>query len=244
MDTWHFYTQILIPALNKGLLVSLKIIIPSACLGLAIGIMVGAGQAADPKWLRRFLNFYVSVFRGTPLVVQLILWFYGLPSLSLQLEAWLKPLNFPEFTWTMFMMTPFVAAVFGFTMCSGAYHSEYIRGALLSIRKGQFLAAESLGFTKSQTFWHITAPIAFRRALPGCSNEIIYLIKYSSLAILVTMREMTGEAKNIASLYFRHLECYLLVAIYYLILVSLATFLLHLLEKKLSLPGLGLQQNK
>lgn len=137
------------------------------------------------------------------------------------------------------MMQPFTAAVFGFTLCSAAYHSEYIRGALLSVRRGQFLAAESLGFTKLQTFLFITAPIALRRAVPGCGNEIIYLIKYSSLALLISIRELTGQSNHIASLYFRHMECYLLTAIYYLAMVTVATVLLNRLERLISLPGMG-----
>ncbi|MDR1870922.1 MAG: amino acid ABC transporter permease [Deltaproteobacteria bacterium] len=239
MGTWEFYVTVLAPALNKGFWLSVKIIVPSTLLGVAIGVLAGAGRAAGPKWLKRILDLYVSIFRGTPLVVQLMMWYYGLPSLTLLLEPILKPLGWPEFTWRIFLLKPYAAAVLGFSLCSGAYQSEYIRGALLSIRRGQYLAAESLGFTRLQTFWHVTAPMALRRAVPGCGNEIIYLIKYSSLAVLVTLQELTGEAKQIASLYFRHLECYLLVALYYLVLVTIATFLLRRLEKSLAVPGLG-----
>jgi polar amino acid transport system permease protein len=239
VDTWEFYGRVLVPALDRGLWLSVKIIVPSALLGVAIGILAGAGRAAGPRWLKRLLDLYVSVFRGTPLVVQLTMWYYGLPSLTFLLEPVLQPLGWPEFTWRIFLLRPYAAAVLAFTLCSGAYQSEYIRGALLSIRRGQYLAAESLGFTRFQTFWHVTAPIALRRAVPGCGNEIIYLIKYSSLAVLVTLQELTGQAKQVASLYFRHLECYLLVALYYLALVTIATFILHRLERRLAIPGVG-----
>ncbi|MDR0356025.1 MAG: amino acid ABC transporter permease [Deltaproteobacteria bacterium] len=239
MDTWEFYVKSLIPALNQGLLMSVKIIVPSALLGIAIGVLVGAGRAAGPKWLKPLLNAYVSVFRGTPLVVQLTMWYFGLPSVSRWLGGYLGPLGLPEFTWKCLILSPYAAAVVAFCLCSGAYQSEYIRGAILSIRKGQFLAAESLGFTKAQTFWHITAPVAVRRALHGCGNEIIYLIKYSSLAIIVSVMELTGQSKSLGSLYFRNFECYCLTALYYLALVSLATIILHLIEKKLEIPGLG-----
>ncbi|MDR2460171.1 MAG: amino acid ABC transporter permease [Deltaproteobacteria bacterium] len=235
MGTWEFYLNILIPALNKGLLVSIQIIVPSAILGVIIGILVGAGRALGSKWLTVILDSYVAVFRGTPLVVQLMLWFYGLPSIRLILEAHFGPEIRPISN--LFLLSPYVASVAAFAMCSGAYQSEYIRGAILSIKKGQFKAALSLGFTKSQTFWHITCPMAIRRALPGCGNEIIYLIKYSSLAMIVTMSELTGEAKGIASLYFRHLECYLLTAVYYLLLVTIASFILKKIENYLAIPG-------
>ncbi|MDR1083526.1 MAG: amino acid ABC transporter permease [Deltaproteobacteria bacterium] len=236
MDTWEFYRHILIPAVNKGLIISIQLILPSAALGVILGLLVGAGRAVGPGWLAKILNAYVSVFRGTPLVVQLVMWFYGLPGLALKLEAVLKPCGFPP-VWEWLLLSPYAAAVLGFTLCSAAYQSEYIRGAVLSIKKGQFLAARSLGFSNSQAFWAITAPVAVRRALPGCGNEIIYLIKYSSLALVVTVSEITGQARNVASLYFRHLECYLLAALYYLAMVTVATLILHWLEKKLAVPG-------
>ncbi|MDR1051776.1 MAG: amino acid ABC transporter permease [Deltaproteobacteria bacterium] len=239
MGTWEFYVTKLIPALNQGLWLSVLIIVPSALLGVTIGVLVGAGRAAGPGWLRTIFNAYVSIFRGTPLVVQLTMWYYGLPSVSRFLGLYLEPLGLPAFTWKFLILSPYAASVVAFCLCSGAYQSEYIRGAILSIRKGQFLAAESLGFTKSQTFWSITAPVAIRRALHGCGNEIIYLIKYSSLALIVTVLELTGRASSLGSFYFRNLECYLLTAVYYLALVSLTTYGLHRLEKKLAIPGLG-----
>ncbi|MDR2352550.1 MAG: amino acid ABC transporter permease [Deltaproteobacteria bacterium] len=235
MDTFDFYTSILIPQLNQGLLVSIQIIVPAALFGVILGILVGAGRAVGKKWLIWVLNFYVSIFRGTPLVVQLLMWFFGLPTISLFLEAHFGPQISPISN--LFRLSPYTASVLAFAMCSGAYQSEYIRGAILSIKKGQFLGALSLGFTKSQTFWHITCPIAIRRAIPGCGNEIIYLIKYSSLSMIVTMNDLTGQTKGIATLTFRHLECYLLVALYYLALVTLATWLLSYLEKRLAIPG-------
>ncbi|MDR0549772.1 MAG: amino acid ABC transporter permease [Deltaproteobacteria bacterium] len=238
MSTWQFYWETLIPAVNKGLGLSIALIVPSAVLGLALGLLVGAGRAMGAKkTLGRLLNLYVAIFRGTPLVVQLVMWFYGLPSLALILEGYFKPLGWPPF-WRGLLLSPYAAAVLGFTLCSGAYQSEYVRGAILSIKKGQFLAARALGFSKAQAFWSVIAPVALRRALPGCGNEIIYLIKYSSLALVVTAVEITGQAKMVASLYFRHLECYLLAAVYYLALVTVATAILGYLEKKLAVPGL------
>ncbi|MDR2405737.1 MAG: amino acid ABC transporter permease [Deltaproteobacteria bacterium] len=234
MDTLEFYESILIPALNRGLILSIKIIVPSAILGVTIGILVGAGRATGIKWLRFLLRAYVAIFRGTPLVVQLMMWFYGLPSISLFLEAHFGP-GIRPFS-DLFRLSPYNSAVIAFAMCSGAYQSEYIRGAILSIKKGQYLAAQSLGFSRGKTFWYLIVPMALRRALPGCGNEIIYLIKYSSLALIVTVSELTGEAKGIASLYFRHFECYFLTALYYLALVTIATWILHMAEKRLNVP--------
>ena len=136
-------------------------------------------------------------------------------------------------------LEPYTAAAVGFILCSGAYHSEYIRGGLLSIKRGQRLAAQALGFSSLGTMLWIMIPQAARRALPGCGNEIIYLIKYSSLAYIITCIELTGEGKIIATKYFRFTEVFLVVGLYYLLLVTLATIGLGKLEKKLYIPGFG-----
>ena len=150
--------------------------------------------------------------------MQLYLWYFGLPHVGIYLS-------------------PYAAAVVGFSLCSGAYHSEYIRGALLSIKTGQVLAAKSLGFGRVSAILYIALPQAVRRALPGSGNELIYLIKYSSLAYMVTCIELTGEAKILASSYFIYLEIFLVVGAIYLVLVSLATWGLNRLEDRVAVPG-------
>ena len=114
-----------------------------------------------------------------------------------------------------------------------------MRGALLSIRQGQVRAAQALGFSQWQTVSWIIIPQAARRALPGCGNEIIYLIKYSSLAYLVTCLELMGEGKVVASDTFRFTEVFIAVGAYYLAMVTLATFLLRWLEDRYRIPGFG-----
>jgi polar amino acid transport system permease protein len=219
MDT-AFYTDLLIPALNRGLIMSIKLIIPSGILGLMLGIVVGTLRTFGHPVLRKAANGYTAVFRGTPLVVQLFMLYFGLPNLGIYLDA-------------------YSAAVVGFILCSSAYHSEYIRGGLLSIKHGQVLAAQSMGFSTFKTLCHIIVPQAVRRALPGCGNEIIYLIKYSSLAYIITCIELTGEGKIIATRYFRFTEVFMVIGCYYLVLVTFVTAGLHKLEEKLQIPGFG-----
>ncbi|WP_027369526.1 amino acid ABC transporter permease [Desulfovermiculus halophilus] len=219
MDT-AFYVQDLLPALNRGLWVSLSLILPSACMGLLVGIGIGTTRAFGGPISSRLARGYAALFRGTPLVIQLFVLYFGLPNVGIYLS-------------------PYVAAVLGFTLCSGAYHSEYIRGGLLSIKKGQVAAAHALGFSSLKTMCHVIIPQALRRALPGCGNELIYLIKYSSLAYIITCIELTGEGKVLASKTFRFTEVFLVVGLYYLLLVSLATLGLHWLERRLSVPGFG-----
>jgi polar amino acid transport system permease protein len=160
----------------------------------------------------------VAIFRGIPLVVQLFIWYFGLPYIGVYLS-------------------PFAAAVLGFSLCSGAYHSEYIRGALLSIKRGQMLAAQSLGFSKVKMILSIILPQALRRALPGCGNELIYLIKYSSLAYMITCIELTGQGKILASNTFKYTEIFMIIGAGYLLMTSVAGLVLARLEDRLRLPG-------
>jgi polar amino acid transport system permease protein len=219
-EEFAFLLQKLIPALNTGVLMSIRLIVPSAVLGLALGVVVGSLRAYGGRYLSPVANGYAALFRGTPLVIQLFILYFGLPNIGIYFE-------------------PYTAAVLGFTMCSAAYHSEYIRGGLLSIKRGQVLAAQALGFSTFSTLVWIIIPQAFRRALPGCGNEIVYLIKYSSLAYVVTCFELTGQAKIVASETFRFSEVFMVVGVYYLSLVSVASWGLRRLEKKLEIPGFG-----
>ena len=206
------------PALLKGFWVSLQLIAPSALCGLVIGIMVGVLRIYGNRPLMAAANTFVAIFRGIPLVVQLFIWYFGLPHIGIYL-------------------TPFVASVLGFSLCSGAYHSEYIRGALLSIKRGQMLAAQSLGFSKIGMIFSIILPQAIRRALPGCGNEIIYLIKYSSLAYMITCIELTGQGKILASNSFKYTEVFLMIGACYLVMTSVATIILGRMEDRLRIPG-------
>ena len=220
MGEWDFFVSQILPNLNKGLMVSIKLIIPSSVFGLGLGILVGTGRVFGRPWLRKSLDRYTALLRGVPLLVQLFIIYFGLPSLGIRLSA-------------------YTSAVLGFILCSSAYYSEYIRGALSSIRQGQIKAAHSLGMGTMQSLIHIVIPQAMRRALPGCGNEIIYLIKYSSLAYIITCIELTGEAKVIAARTFRYTEVFAAVGAYYLFLTTLTTWLLSKLEKKLAIPGFG-----
>lgn len=215
-----FLFDTLLPALNRGLLVSLALIIPAAIIGFIAGVALGCTRAFGPPWLARLGDWYTALLRGVPLAIQLMLIYYALPKLGIYFD-------------------PYGAALTSFILCTAAYQSEYIRGALLSIRRGQILAAEALGFTTMQTILWIVIPQAARRALPGCGNEIIYLIKYSSLAYFVTCLELMGEGKVIASDTFRFSEVFFVVGLYYLAMVTVATWILQALERHYHVPGFG-----
>jgi polar amino acid transport system permease protein len=214
-----FYQE-LFTSLNRGVIMSVALIVPSAVGGVLIGILAGSVRTFGGRIARAVGDGYAAVFRGTPLVVQLFVIYFGLPNLGIY-------------------FSPYTAAVTGFTLCSGAYQSEYVRGALLSIKTGQYFGAQALGFTTFQSIFWIIVPQAIRRAIHGCGNEIIYLIKYSSLAFIVTCIELTGEGKTIATEYFRFTEVFGVIGVYYLVLVSVAMLLLRKIEKYLYIPGFG-----
>ena len=226
-DFFAFAWERIIPALDAGLWTSILLIVPASLFGVAIGVSVGALRVYGPRPVVKTLDAYVSLFRGTPLVVQLYFWYFALPYVRIGDFA--------------LVLSPMWAAIVGFALCSGAYQSEYVRGALLSIKSGQYHGAQALGFTGWQTIRWIIVPQAFRRSLHGCGNEIVYLIKYSSLAYVVTCMELTGEGKTIAAEYFRFTEVFAVIGLYYLALVTVAILLLKRLEQRLAIPGFGQQ---
>ena len=206
------------PQLIEGLIVTLRLIVIAAPAGLALGFVIGLMRIYGNRLARGIAICYEMTFRGVPLIVQLFILYYGLPRIGIT-------------------FTPFAAATLGFVSCSAAYHSEYVRGAILSIPDGQMDAGRSLGMSIRQTVVTIILPQVFRKALPGCGNEIVYLIKYSSLAYLVTLVDLTGQARLIAYASFRFFETFLVVGLIYVALVSMTTSLLQALERRLHIPG-------
>ena len=208
----------IIPRLLEGLYITLQLIVFSIPIGLVIGVAVALGRVYGGILLSPLAWGYQLLFRGTPLLLQLFVIYYGLPHCGL-------------------VLSPFVSAITAFSLCSGAYHSEYLRGAILSIQGGQMEAARALGMSKIQAIRSIILPQMLRRALPGCSNEIVYLIKYSSLAYIVTLVDLTGQGRLIAYETFRFFEVFLVVGLIYLGMVTIADRFLRTVEKKVHIPG-------
>lgn len=243
-----FYTERVIPALNAGLKVSLRLIVPSAVLGFIFGVLLGTLRVYAPRPVKRFGDWFVALVRGVPLVVQLVFIYNCFPKIGRGLDDLLSFLtaSLPlalryesEMFRNLLVFDAFGSAVLGFIICSAAYQSEYVRGALFSIRQGQIKAAQALGFSTPKMLLSIVLPQAVRRALPGCGNEIIYLIKYSSLAYVISCIELTGEANVLAGRSYRYIEVYLVAGCYYLAMTSFATFILHRLERRYAIPGFG-----
>lgn len=218
MEEFVYIHHTVLPSLMQGLWVSVLLILPSALCGLCLGVTVATVRVYGSPVAKILMQAYIMIFRGFPLIIQLYIWYFGLARIGL-------------------FLSPYTASVIGFSLCSAAYHSEYVRGALISIRHGQTAAAMALGFTRFQTIVSIILPQAIRRAMPGCGNEIVYLIKYSSLAYMVTCIELTGKGKILASASFKYIEVFTVVGVIYLLLVSMASWLLKHLETRWAIPG-------
>lgn len=216
------WVSIFIDSFWKILLPGLKLTIPltaiSFVLALIIAVVTALIQFADVKVLKQIARFYVWVIRGTPILVQLFVVFYGLPSLGILLE-------------------PFPAAVIVFSINEGAYASETVRAALEAVPKGQIEAGYCVGMSWLQIMWRIVLPQALRTAFPPLSNSLIGLLKETSLAANITVAEMFMSTQRIVARTYEPLLLYLEVGLIYLIFCTILTKLQSVGEKKLSTYG-------
>ncbi len=207
-----------LPLLRAGIVFTVPLTLLSFALGLAVGFIAAITRLFGPAPLRAIVKFYVWVIRGTPLLVQLFLIFYGLPSIGIVLDA-------------------FPAALIGFTLNVGAYTSEIIRAVISAVPKGQWEAAFSIGMTWPQAMRRTILPQASRIAVPPLSNSFIALIKDTSLAAAVTVPELFQAGQRIVATTYEPLIIYIEVAIIYLALSSVLSSLQVQLEKRLSRYG-------
>ncbi|MEB8238208.1 amino acid ABC transporter permease [Raoultella ornithinolytica] len=202
------------PMLYAGLVFTIPITLISFSLGLLLGFIVALIRLYGPAPLKSVVRFYVWIIRGTPLLVQLFLIFYALPSVGLTLDA-------------------FPAAVIGFTLNVGAFTSEVIRATLLSVAKGQWEAAHSIGMSWGQSLRYIILPQAARVAVPPLSNTFISLVKDTSLASVITVPELFLAAQRIAAVTYQPLILYSEAALLYLLISSVLSYLQSRLELRL-----------
>ena len=204
--------------LGYGVRVTIPLTALSFALALVIAVAVALIQYANVRLLRQVCRFYIWIVRGTPLLVQLYLVFYGLPSLGVTLPAY-----------------PTAVLVFGFN--EGAYMAESMRGALESVSRGQMEAGWCVGLNYLQIMRHIVLPQAFRAAFPALSNSLISMLKGTSLAATITETEMFREATIINGRVYESLGLYTEVALIYLAFCTILTWLQHIGEKKLASYG-------
>lgn len=208
-----------LPFIMGGVGVTLKFTFLSLFLGWPLGLILSLFKTSRHSPLRLLGQFYTSIFRGTPLIVQLSLIFFGLPIL------------------TGYNMSPFEAGVLSFSLNSAAYISEVIRSGLQSIDKGQWEAGHVLGLSRAQILRHIILPQAFRVTLPALVNEWINLLKESALVSIIGEADLFRRAQMIAAEKYLYFEPYLTVALCYYVMVLFLTFCANRLEKRLSYAG-------
>ena len=214
----------------RGTGTTLLIAITGTVLGFLLGLLVGIGRTIKlgphaPWWKRVLLkvlnvlmDIYIEVFRGTPMIVQAMVIYYG----ALQ--------------YLHIDMHRLVAAIFIVSINTGAYMAEIIRGGIISIDKGQAEAAHSIGMTHWQTMVSVVLPQAIRNIMPSIGNEFIVNIKDSSVLNVISVTELFFQAKSATGTYYRYFEVYFIVAIIYLVLTFTITRILRLIEKKMDGP--------
>ena len=222
--TFFPFAWSILPELLEAARMTLLITAGSIVLGFVVGIFLAIGRVYGPRPLRWVISGYIAFFRGTPLLVQILVVYFGLP-------PFLGPLGI--------RIPAVAAAIIGFGLNSAAYQAEYFRGAVQSIRSGQMMAARAMGLSRFLAVRHVILPQALRIVIPSWSNELIYTIKYSSLAYFLGIKELAFVGKKISLHTARTFETLIVVAVIYLIIVLIVSWFLHRLEKRVRIPGLG-----
>ncbi len=217
MNTFDF--EIIIerfPIFLKATIPTIQLTLLAITFGTIIGLIIALMKISQKKPLMIIGTFYTWIFRGIPLLVQLFIIYYGLPSIGIE-------------------FSPREAAALGLSLCGGAYIAEIIRAGIQSIDKGQMEAAYSLGMSWEQAMFRVIIPQSLKRLIPPMGNEFITLLKDTSLVAVISMVELLRTAQTQASATFKPFEMYVTAGFIYLMLTTLFTILFNKLEERLAL---------
>lgn len=203
-----------IPLLAEGLVVTLQISAVSAVLGLILGVILGLGALSRSRLIRWLVLAYVDFIRGTPLLIQIFLVFFALPMIGIRFDE-------------------FWAGVIALSLNAAAFVAEVVRGGVGSIERGQTEASMAIGMRHRQILVHILLPQAYRQMVPPLTNELISLVKNSSLLSVISVYELTRAGQAIISVNFVPFEIYTLLALYYYVLIKTISWLSARIERKL-----------
>ncbi|MCM2292334.1 amino acid ABC transporter permease [Allorhizobium sp. BGMRC 0089] len=216
---YHFDFSLVLrslPVLLRGLLVTVELWVPSIVIGLSVGLLLALARLSRPAWLRMASLTYIELFRDTPVLIQLIWFFYAFPIvINVQL-------------------TPFAAALLGLSLNTSAYGAEIFRGGIQSIAPGQWEGARALGMGRAKILQRIILPQVFRRMLPAFTNRAIEVAKMSSLASVLSVHELMYQGRLLSSTYYRPLEILTTVAFIYFVLIYPGTWLSARLERRMA----------
>lgn len=210
-----------LPKMLAGIGLTFQLLILSGFLGLVLAIVIMLMRISGKWYLSWPAQVYIYVFRGTPILVQIFIVYYGFPQFEFIRES---------IFWPIFR-DPFGCAIVALTLNTGAYVSEILRGGVLGVDRGVLEAGEALGLSRSQRFIYLTTPIATRLALPAYGNDIISLLKSTALASTITLMDMTGIARTIVAQTYAPYEIFVSLAIVYIILTFFIQKLLGRIER-------------
>ncbi len=211
------------PKLLSATLTTLKLLSLSLVFGLIIGLVFAIMRLSNNKFISNFSYCFSYVFRGTPLLVQIFIIYFGLGQIE-----YLRATIF----WVI-LKEPYWCAIIAFSLNTGAYTSEILRSAFQTIKPGLIEAGKSLGISNNIIFYKIQIPIAIKQSLPAYGNEIILMLKGTSLASTVTLMDLTGVAKYIISTTFKPVEVFIVAGSIYLFLTFLIHNFIKITEKKM-----------
>ncbi|MGJ7913081.1 amino acid ABC transporter permease [Neobacillus sp. LXY-1] len=198
-------------------LLTLRLTITSLLIGCFIGLVIAFFRISSNKWLNKVALFYIGLIRGTPLIVQIAILYFGIASIVTFSQFW--------------------AGALALAIHSGAYIAEIFRGSIQAIENGQMEAARSLGMSYSLAMRRIILPQAFKLSIPPLGNQFIIGLKDSSLVAYVGMADLWGTGLTEAAANYRQLDTYIVVGFYYLVLVMLFSYLLRKLERRLDVDS-------
>lgn len=224
MSTFEF-AGVVLPQFLRAVIVTIELTAVGIAGGFVLGLALGLTRVYAHRALSGIANVYIQLMRGTPLVVQVCVVYFGLPPYFSALG--LKP------------MSRLAAGCLAMALNSAAYQAEYIRGAIQAISAGQMLAARSMGMSKAQAVRHVILPQALRIVLPSWSNEVIYTLLYSSTVYFIGLTDLSFASMNAASKYARPVEAYAIAGVMYLVMVVFLSRILAFAETRLRIPGLG-----
>ena len=204
---WELFLKWL-PKLIQGATLTLELTALSVIAGLIVAIPLGIARSSKLWYVRSLPYAYIFFFRGTPLLIQLFLVYYGLGQFEAVRESVLWP----------YLRSPFWCAVITMTLHTAAYIAEILRGAIQAIPPGEIEAARALGMSRFKTLVHIVMPRATRIGLPAYSNEVILMLKASSLASTVTLLELTGMTRTIIARTYQTVDMFLIAGMIYLVM--------------------------
>ena len=210
------------PEFLKGTGITLKMTGVGLVLGMLLGLPLAIMRSYGGKSVNKFAEAYIALFRGTPLLVQLFIIYYGLPDLGLTLNR-------------------LPAAYISLGLNSAAYQAEYFRGAIGAIGHGQMMAARAIGMSKIKAILYIILPQAVRVVIPSWANEAIGLIRASSVVFLIAISDVMGVGKILSGRYFTPMAAYIDVALIYIVIIFFLSYILNKLEEHLKIPGLELE---